>query len=317
MTVRSTCAEFDRRKLGRMLSHWANASVAEVLDALAKEQPTTLSSRIGVTGAPGVGKSTLIGRLAQRRIEKAGRLGVVAIDPTSPLTGGSVLGDRLRMDALVEDARFYVRSFPSRAAQDGLTHNLPQILNVMDAYDFSEVIIETTGVGQVEYAVRALVDAEILVLAPESGDYVQAMKAGILETADIYVVNKGDLPGADRLEALLQDIVVRRGTPRGGCPPALVRLKPDDEIALSKLDAALDKQLAGALVRRDPTASRRQRCRLQVQSLVQRQLAELLDALPAEALDQLPADVHARVLAELASSGSPTRIEAKEIRASG
>src|SRR5690606_35670836 len=152
--------------------------------------------RIGVTGPPGAGKSTLIAALTRYRLKRAGCIAIIAIDPSSPNTHGSILGDRIRMDCLVDDSRVYIRSLASRSANDGLTENLPEILGVLDDFGFDEIILETVGVGQSEFAVRDLVDVELLVMAPGAGDQIQAMKAGIVETADICIVNKADQPGA-------------------------------------------------------------------------------------------------------------------------
>ena len=154
--------------------------------------------RIGLTGAPGAGKSTLAGHLALHRARDR-RLGVLAVDPSSPKSGGAILGDRIRMDELDGSAELYIRSIGSRSTSDGLSDNLPEMLDLMDAHGFDEVLLETVGVGQAEYAARVQVDTLVLVLLPESGDVVQAMKAGIMEMADIFVVNKADLPGAQKM----------------------------------------------------------------------------------------------------------------------
>src|SRR5262252_2480945 len=154
----------DRRALARALSRAANATVSQALVAAAEPANGDLARRIGITGAPGTGKSTLISQLVQRRLARAERLGVLAIDPTSPFSGGAILGDRIRMDAVVQDDRVFIRSFASRSAHDGLTDNVVDLLAVMDRHGFDEVILETVGVGQTEYAVKALVDTVVLVL---------------------------------------------------------------------------------------------------------------------------------------------------------
>jgi LAO/AO transport system kinase len=130
----------------------------------------------------------------------------LAVDPSSPKSGGAILGDRVRMDDLAGSAEVYIRSLGSRRTSDGLADNLPEMLELMDAFFFDEVVLETVGVGQAEFAVRAQVDTLVLVLLPESGDTVQAMKAGIMEMADIFVVHKSDLPGAQRMATDIQRI---------------------------------------------------------------------------------------------------------------
>ena len=181
-----------RRALSRALSRIANADVSETLAQQNASTPATLS-RIGITGAPGAGKSTLIARLAHLRKGVDRKIAVLAIDPTSPVSQGSILGDRIRMDSIADDPDIFIRSIPSRRAHDGLTDNTADLLNAMEGHGFDEVILESVGVGQAEYTIRTLVDTVVLVLLPESGDAIQAMKAGILEMADIYVVNKADL----------------------------------------------------------------------------------------------------------------------------
>jgi LAO/AO transport system kinase len=166
-----------RREMSRALSRVANATVAETLETQA-ELPEQVLYRIGVTGAPGAGKSTLISRLAARRVARDAKVAVVAIDPTSPVSQGSILGDRIRMDAVSDDPNIFIRSIPSRRAHDGLADNTADLLWAMEGHGFDEVIVETVGVGQAEYSVRAIVDTVVLVLLPESGDAVQAMKAG-------------------------------------------------------------------------------------------------------------------------------------------
>jgi LAO/AO transport system kinase len=195
----------DRWALSRALTRMANASTAELARSVPIAASTHSAHRIGVTGAPGAGKSTLVGHLALERLAK-GRLGVLAVDPSSPKSGGAILGDRVRMDDLAGSAEVYIRSLGSRRTSDGLADNLPEMLELMDAFFFDEVVLETVGVGQAEFAVRAQVDTLVLVLQPESGDTVQAMKAGIMEMADIFVVHKSDLPGAQRMATDIQRI---------------------------------------------------------------------------------------------------------------
>ena len=210
----------NRRELGRRLTTLTDASVADVL-AVRGDEPLAVTGgcrRIGFTGPPGVGKSSLIGALARRRVEQGVNLAVLCIDPTSPVSGGSILGDRIRIDAELStsggpaELEAYVRSVPSRQANDGLTDNLPDLLAALDAASvngtaFDEVWVETVGVGQAAYGVRRCVDTVVVLVLPGSGDTVQAMKAGILEVGDVHVVTKGDRSGADQLAAELATVV--------------------------------------------------------------------------------------------------------------
>src|SRR5690606_25121880 len=206
--VTSSASPFDRRAVSRALTRVARMDVDELLREPVHDGPP--APRIGITGAPGVGKSSLIARLAHVRVEKASPLAIVAIDPTSPDSAGSLLGDRIRMEALAEDPRVYVRSMPSGQTRDGLGDNLPEVLSTLDSFGFAEIVVETVGVGQAEFGVRELVDVEVLLLMPGLGDSIQAMKAGILETADLIVINKADLAGARRTALELKTTLSQR-----------------------------------------------------------------------------------------------------------
>ncbi len=295
MNVAPRSPILDRRALGRALSRAADAALADIL-ATPRDESRHLARRIGVTGPPGAGKSTLIAALARHRLARAGQVAIVAIDPTSPKTGGSILGDRIRMDGLVDDPRVFIRSLASRSATDGLADNLPEILGVFDDFGFDEIILETVGVGQAEFAVRDLVDVELLVLSPGAGDQIQAMKAGILETADIFVINKADQPDAAKVEAELKATLALTAP---GEPPPVLRVRADAGENIAALDAAIE-HAAEHQAAHGPDA-RRRRVRQRVRGLVWRQLTAVLARLPQEALDQpLPA-LYAAVLAGLAA----------------
>lgn len=163
---------------------------------------------VGVTGAPGTGKSTLVTALAQSYRNAGMTVGIVAIDPTSPFTGGALLGDRVRMRALAGDAGVFVRSMATRGSLGGLSKTTGDVVTVLDAAGFDRVIVETVGVGQAEVEIASTAHTTLVVEAPGLGDEVQAIKAGILEIADILVINKADRPGMDRtlraLEMMLE-----------------------------------------------------------------------------------------------------------------
>ena len=155
--------------------------------------------RIGITGPPGAGKSTLSSALIGHFRAANERIGVIAVDPTSPFTGGALLGDRIRMNDVAMDAGVFIRSMATRGSLGGLALATKEVADVMDAFGFDRIIIETVGVGQSELDVAAAADTTLVVLVPESGDGVQAMKAGLMEIADVFDINKADRPGADRL----------------------------------------------------------------------------------------------------------------------
>ena len=155
--------------------------------------------RIGITGPPGVGKSTVTSGLAHRAVEAGRRVGVLAVDPSSPFTGGAFLGDRIRMQDRIGDPRLFIRSLASREGHGGLSPATPHAADVLDAFGMDRVFIETVGVGQAELDVMTTADLLVLVLQPGTGDIIQTLKAGIIEAADLILINKSDLPGAETL----------------------------------------------------------------------------------------------------------------------
>ncbi|MEX2531324.1 MAG: methylmalonyl Co-A mutase-associated GTPase MeaB [Gemmatimonadota bacterium] len=180
-----------------------------------REGPTP---RIGVTGPPGAGKSSLVTSMAGRFREEDREVGIVAVDPTSPYSGGALLGDRIRMNELTTDPGVFIRSMASRGSLGGLAVTTKEVLDLMDVSGFARLIVETVGVGQTELEITSAADTVVVVLVPESGDAVQAMKAGLMEIADVFVVNKADRPGADRLQREIRGALQLRG--RGGETPS-------------------------------------------------------------------------------------------------
>jgi LAO/AO transport system kinase len=157
------------------------------------------AQRIGITGPPGAGKSTLVAVLVAFYREHGQSVGVIAVDPTSPFTGGALLGDRIRMNDVALDQGVFIRSMATRGSVGGLALTTEEVADVMDAFGFDRIIIETVGVGQTELGIAAAADTTAVVLVPESGDGIQAMKAGLMEVSDLFVINKSDRPGADRM----------------------------------------------------------------------------------------------------------------------
>ncbi len=243
------------RALARCISLIENeaAGFESVLDAL--HPSVGRARRIGITGPPGAGKSTLTAGLARRLRERDLTVGVLAVDPTSPFSGGALLGDRIRMGELASDEGVFIRSMASRGAPGGLATATREAADLLDAFGFDRILLETVGVGQAELQVADSADTTAVVLVPESGDAVQTMKAGIMEIADVFVVNKADRSGADRLARELQVMIrLRSGPPASGAghhgaagAPAepwevpVLRSVATEGTGLDELDDALDR----------------------------------------------------------------------------
>ena len=207
----------DRRALARLLTAVENRTpIAEA--ALRHLYPKAGRAHlVGITGPPGAGKSTLVAALIARVREQGRSVAVIAVDPSSPITGGALLGDRVRMQAYAGDGDVFIRSMASRGHAGGLASTTGAAAAVLDSAGFDLILIETVGTGQAEVEVAAAADTTVVLEAPEMGDEVQAIKAGLLEVADLVVVNKGDRPGAQRTAAQLRAMLVA-ASPRDGTP---------------------------------------------------------------------------------------------------
>jgi LAO/AO transport system kinase len=229
----------DRRAIGRAISAVesgdpAGAHLLKLLFA-----GTGQSRVVGVTGAPGAGKSTLVEKLAADYRRSGDVVGIVAVDPTSPFSGGAILGDRIRMQTLTTDEGVYIRSMATRGELGGLAPAAHDVVTVLEAAGCAQVLVETVGVGQDEVEVARLADATILVLAPGMGDDVQTFKAGVMEIADIFAINKSDRPGAGRVEQEVQAMLSI--SPReDGWRPAIVQTIATTGEGIHKLREALE-----------------------------------------------------------------------------
>jgi len=195
---------------------------------------------IGVTGAPGTGKSTLVDRLATQYRSQGSRVGIIAVDPTSPYTGGAILGDRIRMQGHASDPGIFIRSMATRGFLGGLARATGDVALILDAAGKQYVLIETVGVGQDEVDIVRLADCTLVLLVPGMGDDVQNMKAGLMEIADIFVLNKSDRPGVERLEAELE-AMLQLAPERDGWKPAIVRTVATENKGVDELAGAIAK----------------------------------------------------------------------------
>ena len=217
---------------------------------------------VGVTGPPGAGKSTLIGRLGGTVRAAGAPVGVIAVDPTSPFTGGSILGDRLRMQAHASDPGVFIRSMATRGHLGGLAPTTSDLAVVLDAAGRSLVVVETVGVGQDEVDIVRTADVSIVVLVPGTGDDVQALKAGIMEIADIYVVNKADREGADRMVTSIESNLALQSFGAGQWRPPIVRTEATNGKGLDELWATIQAFRGHTAAQRDERLAARQEYRL-------------------------------------------------------
>ena len=224
----------DHRSLSRVISQIENN--VEIPDTFFQKlhRHANQTFRLGITGPPGAGKSTLTDQLIQQIISDGKSVGVVAVDPTSPFTGGALLGDRVRMNHYIWDDNVFIRSMGSHGDLGGLARKAQDVGDVLAASGKDVVIFETVGVGQGELDVAKAVDLTIVVLVPESGDEVQLMKAGLVEIADIFVVNKSDRQGADRLAQSLKSIL-HSVTKKDHLEPPIYNTSADRNEGISEL----------------------------------------------------------------------------------
>ena len=261
----------ERVPLARAISRVENETDGSIEILNACFERSGRAFRIGITGPPGAGKSTLVTRLAQAYRTRGESVAIVAVDPTSPFSGGALLGDRVRMAELAGDDGIFIRSMATRGSMGGLAVHTAQVCDVLDAAGFGRILIETVGVGQSELEVAQTADSTAVVLVPESGDTVQAMKAGLMEIGDLFVINKSDREGAERAAfAIRSALELRSGRGSGWENPVFLTSASRGtgiEEVVEAFEAHLEFLAAGGLVSR-----RRQRLEQRLKDLLRDQV---------------------------------------------
>ncbi len=257
-TLAERARDGDRRALARLLTEVENRTSAGEAALKTLYPLAGRAHLVGVTGAPGSGKSTMVAALTGAARTTGRPVAVIAIDPSSPITGGAILGDRVRMQIHATDDDVFIRSMASRGHSGGLAASTVAAAAVMDAAGFGLIFIETVGTGQSEVEVAAIADTTVVVQSPEMGDEVQAIKAGLLEVADIVVVNKSDRPGADRAAAQLRAMLtVGAASDKAAIAAGRPRPKRPEVMLCSSLTGKGVPELLAALDRRAPVAGAR------------------------------------------------------------
>jgi LAO/AO transport system kinase len=291
-TLVAAARDGDARSLARLVSLVENGS-AELRPVMRAVAPFAGHARVvGLTGSPGVGKSTVTSALVRAYRGLGMRVGVLAVDPTSPFTGGALLGDRVRMQDHAVDSGVFIRSMASRGHLGGLSVAAPQAVRVLDAAGFDVIYVETVGVGQAEVEIAALADTTMVIVAPGMGDSIQAAKAGILEIADIFVVNKSDRPGAQEVVRDLRTMMAMVRYAGGAWKPPIVSVSATSGDGIDELVSRLDEH--GAWLGETGERERRRlaRAREEITAIAVAEMRRQLGGLPGQSrLDELAAQV--------------------------
>ncbi len=276
--------EGDARAVARLVSLIEEGS--DLLpDLMRRLAPTTGRARVvGVTGSPGVGKSTTTSALVRVYRARGERVGVLAVDPSSPFSGGALLGDRVRMQAHATDPGVFIRSMAARGHLGGLASATPQALHVLDGAGFDVVLVETVGVGQSEVEIAATADTVVVMVAPGMGDGVQAAKAGILEIGDVYVVNKADRDGADTAVRELTHMLGLGERVPGGWERPVVKAVAPTGVGLDELVVAIDEHRAWSQAGGELAARRHRRAAAEIEAVALGRLRGRVGTLDRDAL---------------------------------
>lgn len=266
----------DRRSVARAISFVEsdNNLTSEYLKELFNKVGNAY--RIGITGPPGAGKSTITNQLTKLYRKQNKKVGIIAVDPTSPFTGGALLGDRVRMSDVGMDSGVFIRSMATRGSLGGLSKKAIDAADILDAAGFDIIILETVGVGQSELDIAQAADTTVVVLVPESGDSVQAMKAGLMEIADLFVLNKCDRPGSQQAYTALQTILMIKEHDENSWLPKIVKAVASENKGVDEIAEEVEKHKSFLIGKNLFQIKRQNQAKLRIKEIVESKLREKL-----------------------------------------
>ncbi|MGQ9643710.1 MAG: methylmalonyl Co-A mutase-associated GTPase MeaB [Ignavibacterium sp.] len=266
----------DRRSIARIISvvesdnHLTSEYLKKIYDKVGQ------AYRIGITGPPGAGKSTITNQLTKLYRKQNKKVGIIAVDPTSPFTGGALLGDRVRMSDVGMNAGVFIRSMATRGSLGGLSKKAIDAADILDAAGFDIIILETVGVGQSELDIAQAADTTIVVLVPESGDSVQAMKAGLMEIADLFVLNKSDRPGSQQAYTALQTILMIKEHDENSWLPKIIKAVASENKGIEDITQEIEKHKSFLIEKNLFQVKRQNQAKLRIKEIVENKLKEKL-----------------------------------------
>ncbi len=266
----------DRRTVARSISIVESDSKAS--EELLKEIYFKVGNayRIGITGPPGAGKSTITNQLTKFYRAQNKRIGIIAVDPTSPFTGGALLGDRVRMSDIGQDEGVFIRSMATRGSLGGLSKKANDAADILDAAGYDLILMETVGVGQSELDIAEAADTTVVVLVPESGDAVQAMKAGLMEIADFFVVNKSDRPGAQQAVSALKTILMMRDHNASSWMPNILTSTASENKGIAEIAEEIKRHFEFLKENNKLILKREHRTKIRIKEIVEQKIRKKL-----------------------------------------